>query len=242
MRRTVSLSEFMPYGAPELLAAHRPHLVLALAVSSAIAVMVFATALRISPLFHAPRILEDVGVILVPPLQPPSIRAMESPPPKVAPARVHARIDDGVIVPAPPEDAPPYEPLTDAGGVGEGAIGPGPDLSAHAGAASGSSVEPLPARGVFVPVDELPVLVRDYKPEYPPIAREAGVEGLVIVHALIGKDGRVLRVELDEKAAIPLLNEAALEGAKRWVFTPAIANGHAIPFWYAVPFRFILRE
>lgn len=242
MRRTVSLSEFMPYGAPELLAAHRPHLIQAIAASSAIAVMLFATALQISPLLRAPRILEDAGVILDPLPYPPSIRPFEPPPPKVAPARARARIDDGVIVPAPPGEVPPDEPLIDSRGTAEGPTGPGPDVAPHVDVGTGSSAEPIPVRGVFVPVDELPVLVRDFKPEYPPLAREAGVEGLVVVYALVGKDGRVLRVELDEKAAVPLLNEVALEAAKRWVFTPAIANGHPITYWFAIPFRFVLRE
>jgi protein TonB len=82
--------------------------------------------------------------------------------------------------------------------------------------------------------------VFEFKPDYPDLAREAGVEGLVVVHALIGKDGRVLRVELDPKKNVLMLNAAALEAAMKWKFTPALANGHPVVVWYAIPFKFVL--
>ena len=83
---------------------------------------------------------------------------------------------------------------------------------------------------------------KEFKPEYPSFARDAGVEGLVLVHALIGKDGRVVRAEVDAKHSIPMLNQTALEAAKRWVFTPATTNGHPVAVWYAIPFRFVLHN
>src|SRR5204862_4583520 len=69
MRRTVSLSEFMPYGAPELLAARRPHLALALTISSACAVLLFAIALRVIPIgrIDLPKIDERFYVLPPPP-------------------------------------------------------------------------------------------------------------------------------------------------------------------------------
>ena len=63
-------------------------------------------------------------------------------------------------------------------------------------------------------------------PEYPRFARDAGIEGVVIVHALVGRDGRVIRVEVDERRSELLLNEAALSAARRWTFQPAMVNGH----------------
>ena len=60
------------------------------------------------------------------------------------------------------------------------------------------------------------------------------------MHALVGKDGRVIRVEVDESRSILLLNETALEAAKRWVFQPAMTNGHPVPAWVAITFNFTL--
>ena len=64
----------------------------------------------------------------------------------------------------------------------------------------------------------------------------------MIVHALVGKDGRVVQVRLEPKFSIPLLDETALDAARRWVFKPAFANGHPVAVWFAIPFHFVLNE
>ena len=57
-----------------------------------------------------------------------------------------------------------------------------------------------------------------------------------------GKTGRVLDARLDAKRQVLLLNEAALAGARQWVFTPALANGHPVAVWTAIPFHFRLHD
>jgi TonB family protein len=39
-----------------------------------------------------------------------------------------------------------------------------------------------------------------------------------------------------------MLDSAALEAARRFVFQPALSNGHPVPVWVAVQFRFRLHE
>jgi protein TonB len=68
-----------------------------------------------------------------------------------------------------------------------------------------------------------PKKIRDVRPEYPPIARDAGVTGVVIIEILIDAagsvaEGRVLR-------SIPLLDQAALDAVKDWRFAPVMLNG-----------------
>jgi protein TonB len=92
----------------------------------------------------------------------------------------------------------------------------------------------------FQPVDVLPQEVREVKPPYPDLAREAGVEGRVLVHVLVGIDGHVLRAEADPHATVPMLEAAAVEAAREWVFTPALANGHPVKAWATIPFNFTL--
>ena len=89
-------------------------------------------------------------------------------------------------------------------------------------------------------VEELPVPVTQVKPTYPSIAQQAGVEGLVVVKALVGKNGRVLDVRLDDRRHVPLLNDVALAAARLWLFTPALANGKPVAVWTAIPFHFRL--
>jgi protein TonB len=98
----------------------------------------------------------------------------------------------------------------------------------------------LPPPGAHVWAEQYPEPVATVTPPYPEIARDAGVEGLVIVNVLVGKTGRVLDARLDEKRQVPLLNDAALAAAWNWVFTPALANGKPVAVWTAIPFHFRL--
>jgi protein TonB len=242
MKRTVSLLEFMPYGAPDLIAARRPHMALGLASTSLAAALLFAIATQIGLTLPAPTPPVDPGTIidLAPP--PPAF-SVHPPPPPVTPAKVRPRIDEGILVPVPVHEAPPEEPPAIGGRSDGSRDGAEPDVSQSGILAGSRPVEELlPKRSDIVPVDELPVVVKEVKPVYPDLARDAGVEGLVIVHALVGKNGRVMRVELDDKRSIPMLDPYALEAAKRWVFTPAIWNGQPIPYWCPISFRFVLHE
>jgi protein TonB len=76
------------------------------------------------------------------------------------------------------------------------------------------------------------------RPQYPPIAQSARVQGVVIIEATIGPDGtvqdaRVLR-------SIPLLDGAALDAVKRWEFTPTLLNGQPVPVIMTVTVQFTL--
>src|SRR6516225_5230488 len=110
MRRTVSLSEFMPYGAPDLLAARRPHLALALASVSMLAALLFLAAIQLVPAIRSPLPPIDWRNTIEPP--PPVKAPHDFPPPlqHVAPARPRVPPDAGVIVPVPPAEAPPLSP------------------------------------------------------------------------------------------------------------------------------------
>lgn len=238
MKRTVSLFEFMPYGAPELLAAARPNLARALALSSLLPVAAFFALLPLVPMLRSIPLPEIV--------EPPSYDIIPAPPryvppdPTPAPPSSSPASDAGVPVPVPEVESPPsVEPAPPAAGPASDAIGTPGSAAPQPGTTAG--IEREPVRGVYEYVEELPRAVVEFKPEYPDIPRQAGVEGLVIVHALIGRDGRVIRVELDEKKNVPLLNEAALDAAQRWVFTPALSNGEPVTVWYAIPFKFVLR-
>ena len=107
-------------------------------------------------------------------------------------------------------------------------------------AENGISEEPLPTRETYVYVDELPVALFRATPIYPAFAQDAGFDGKVVVHMLVGKDGHVLRAEVDEKLHAPLLDAAALEAALRWEFRPALVNGHPVAVWVTAQFAFRL--
>jgi protein TonB len=234
------LREFMPYGAPDLQDAERPHLVRALALGSLLASSLFALAWSLSVMFPHPG--SGMHKIIANPIDvSPDVTV---PPPLVAPMPIAkpTAAKPEVGVPLPVEDTP--EMLDKPAMATAGTSGP-----ATTGATSEDhpapppvpvNVGPVNQPGQVLFVDELPVPAREVKPEYPEIARQAGVEGLVIIDALIGTDGRVVEVHIDPRINVVMLNESALEAARKWVFTPAIDKGQPVMVWIKLPFRYTL--
>lgn len=103
---------------------------------------------------------------------------------------------------------------------------------------SGCAGSPLPKFGDYVYVEELPEAMTRVPPRYPDSAREAGIDGTVIVQALVACDGSVPDVRIVK--SIPRLDEAAMTAVRAWKFIPAKANGHPIAVWVGVPVKFSL--
>jgi len=84
-----------------------------------------------------------------------------------------------------------------------------------------------------------PSKVKNVNPVYPPIAQSARVSGVVIVEATIGPDGHVKDAKI--LRSIPLLDQAALDAVKQWVFTPTLLNGVPVPVIMTVTVNFTLQ-
>ena len=95
-----------------------------------------------------------------------------------------------------------------------------------------------PAPDDFVAVEEMPVLIQIPAPVYPDMARQAEVEGTVMVRALVGKDGKVEDAFVTE--GVPMLNEAAIAAAKKAIFKPALQQHKPVSVWVQIPMRFTL--
>lgn len=76
--------------------------------------------------------------------------------------------------------------------------------------------------------------------KYPDIARRNGVEGQVLVGALVGKDGKVEKTQVIESDN-ELLNQSAVNAVRETIFTPAIQNGTPVRLWVRIPIVFKLR-
>ena len=100
--------------------------------------------------------------------------------------------------------------------------------------------EALPPPDTFVAFEQPPVAVKPIVPTYPEMARKAGLEGMVVIYALIDKEGRVRDAQV-RKGLGGGLDEAALEAVKRTPFTPAIQNNRPVAVWMSIPIRFKLR-
>lgn len=82
-----------------------------------------------------------------------------------------------------------------------------------------------------------PHLLRRVDPMLPKEARDAGVQGIVILEITVGVDGtvgnaRVLR-------SIPLLDQAALDAVRQWRYEPKMLNGRAVPVILTVTVPFM---
>lgn len=82
-----------------------------------------------------------------------------------------------------------------------------------------------------------PRKVKDAKPVYPESAREAHIQGVVILEITVGTDGKVKKVKVVR--SMRLLDNAAVAAAKKWVYKPTIVNGKPTPviFTTAVNFK-----
>ncbi len=87
-----------------------------------------------------------------------------------------------------------------------------------------------------------PRLVKRVAPAYPPLARARGQEGVVVVEAVIDRDGAVEPAGVTVVQSVPDFDAAALAAFRGWRFTPG-RDGHGSPVRVLVrqPIRFQLR-
>jgi TonB family protein len=97
---------------------------------------------------------------------------------------------------------------------------------------------PLKALRVGGKVRE-PQKLRYVPPAYPDPAKEARVQGVVILEATISPEGKVTDVKI--LRGIPLLDEAAIEAVRQWVYTPTLLNGEPVPVIMTVTVNFRLQ-
>ena len=70
------------------------------------------------------------------------------------------------------------------------------------------------------------LLINKVNPLYPPLARQANIEGVVTLSAEIGKDGTIENLRL--VSGHPLLANAAMDAVKQWRYKAATLNGTPI--------------
>lgn len=163
------------------------------------------------------------------------------PPPAVHPFR-GIQPQNGMIVPTDFVDPTPEQPRMDPAVTyqpdGGQTGGPPSQTGADGSGDLPAVVNPDPAENAFVAFDEAPVPIYRPDPPYPDWARENGIEGRVVLHALVGLDGRVRRVTVIR--GIPSLSESAEETLYHWTFRPAQSGHQPVAVWIEVPFSFQL--
>jgi protein TonB len=158
--------------------------------------------------------------------------------PRPAPVEAPASIED------PPDDGEEFGvPRGVPGGVVDGVPG-----GVIGGVVGGLLEAPPPPPPPTPPAPEVPVrtggqiqapaLTKRVPPVYPPIAASARIEGVVILEATVGRDGRVEDVQV--LRSFGLLDKAAVDAVRQWEYAPLLLNGQAERFILTVTVSFSL--
>src|SRR5437899_1160493 len=187
--------------------------------------------------------------LVAPPPPPPP------PPPAAAPVKVVKQIQTDIIngqlrtptkIPEKvqmikEEEAPPQMTAGVVGGV------PGGVPGGQMGGVIGGIISSTP---VAVPKAATPqrvrvsqgvsqgLLIRKVQPAYPPLARQARIQGQVVLQAEISKDGSIENLRLI--SGHPMLAPAAIEAVKQWRYKPYLLNGEPVAVETTVQVNFTL--
>jgi len=82
-------------------------------------------------------------------------------------------------------------------------------------------------------------IIKQTLPVYPPLARTARVEGVVVIEARINVSGNLENIHVID--GHPLLVDEALRTVKKWKYRPAILNGQPVPSPVSITVRFTLQ-
>ena len=83
-------------------------------------------------------------------------------------------------------------------------------------------------------------LIFQPKPEYPPLAKMARIQGQVKLEAIISKDGTIQ--DLRVISGHPLLVKSALDAVQRWRYQPTLLNGEPVEVVTEIDVNFSLQE
>ena len=231
-----SLYEFMPYGAPELMEVAKRYMFRATMAGIGSIVGVFVIMFVVNLIIAQQQRAIPVVQMQVSDLAAPPPLTQDTPPPQVQVAPAVAPPAAAIPVPVPDAEAPKEQTIMSQEEIATATPGVSEETGSQIVVAP--SEDALPKFGDYVYVEELPEAVTRVTPVYPDLAREAGVDGTVMVQALVGKDGKVKDVRVVK--SIPMLDESAKAAVKQWVFKPALSNNKPVAVWVGVPVKFSL--
>src|SRR3984885_6644697 len=222
-------------------------------ISFALQVALVGVLVLIPLLFTEALPKQQLMTFLVAPPPPPP----PPPPPAAAPVKIVKQIQTDIVngqlrtptkIPEKvqmikEDEAPP--PMAATGGVVGGV--PGGVPGGQMGGVIGGIISSTP---VAVPKVATPqrvrvsqgvsqgLLIRKVQPNYPPLARQARIQGNVVLTAEISKDGSIENLRL--VSGHPMLAPAAIEAVKQWKYKPYCLNGDRVEVETQITVNFTL--
>lgn len=78
------------------------------------------------------------------------------------------------------------------------------------------------------------------RPKYPRIARTRGYQGNVVLEVLVDRQGEVSDLRVFKSSGYSILDKAAEEAVKNWLFEPGMIGKEKVAMWVRIPVRFEL--
>jgi len=228
---SVNTLERVPMGAADLKAQAQRMFRRALIISCAAHLALIGIYLA-SKLYHPPDEAAYTGRVIRMETLPPPPPLSDAPPPPVIPTQQIVKPTIGVPVPVPDAQAPEQTIMTQqeiSQAFAPVGMGTAKDSLVIKG-------DDMPSEGEFVYYEDPPTPVSAPPPPYPEFAREAQIQGKVILHVLVGKDGRVKNVKVIR--SVTGLDDEARKAVMKWVFKPALSNNKPVAVWVEVPVDF----
>jgi TonB family protein len=132
--------------------------------------------------------------------------------------------------------APGARPSAPVLSRGSGGVLGGILSSTDAAAASSPQGPRVPVGGNV----QMSKIIKMVQPVYPPLAKRARIQGKVILKVVVGQDGAVTSVTLEN--GHPLLAPAAIDAVRQWTFQPTLLNGQPVDVVSTVEVNFTLPD
>ena len=235
---------YSPYGSFELKAKYQKNFALGTALTAAFVLLILAVAWVISNLSEDEVAkIPQVVIKTVADLGPPPSIAKKPPQVQVTAPQIAA---PKVGIPKPVADEDVVDEDVVIATRDELAEIAAPDVTTMAeGGQISVEINPddyLPAPDEFVPLEIRPEMIFDYKPDYPRLAKQAGITGTVWVNVLLDKEGNVKDAIIAKSSGTKSLDDAALQAAYKCKFKPGIQNGRPVNCWVTYPVEFKLDQ
>lgn len=204
-------------------------------------------ALALFPLLYPealPRMVNPFLMTVTPPQQePPQPRPQHEPMPRTLQVSemVGQRLMAPPVIPRSPNVPTAPEPIQPISAANWDPSSPatGPGLGAFHKPGTGPSVHPEPQTKARVSQGVMDgLLINKVVPEYPVIAREARIEGTVILQATISKAGTIENLRV--VSGPMMLQRAAIAAVSQWRYRPYLLSGEPVEVETTVDVRFTL--
>lgn len=232
--------EFLSSSAYDLKASYQRNM-----LTSMFAVTLLAIAVAVSIWIVDTYFLENESKIKVEPIEvsvPWDESTVVTIPSKPTSAVAAGSSQPEVGIPEPVADETPVEETTEIESIGTGSDDSLACKYLQLETSYSIGIEYLPSDTEFVVFEKPAEVVELHRPEYPRIAQNAGLTGIVWIKTLVDRDGNPRESKIGKSSGISLLDQAALAAASHSIFKPAIQNGHPVATWVTYKVVFELEE